>query len=179
MKSLYEYLIQEKLRLDQNVKETDMSVVSINVPKKDDNDKPMDSEWRQFELPYKKFIIYIDGYHWNNYHFACLQDFLYNLYEFQDDFEDFDPTKIILYASDDLMEAFNWYEDKLIKEGLLKRNHGVYQKTDKKGCYDSNEFFNRVSSHEWKEKDLMLERKYPKREDLEDDNFKDYINTIL
>ena len=179
MKSLYEYLIQEKLRLDQNVKETDMSVVSINVPKKDDNDKPMDSEWRQFELPHKKFIIYIDGYHWNNYHFACLQDFLYNLYEFQDDFEDFDPEKIILYASDDLDEAFNWYENKLIKEGLLERNYGIYVKTDKKGCYDSSEFFNRVSSHEWKEKDLTLDRKYPTREELEDDNFKDYVNTIL
>ena len=37
MKNLKE-IIQEKLKIDQDVKETDMSKVTINIPKKDDYD---------------------------------------------------------------------------------------------------------------------------------------------
>ena len=182
MKSLYEYFIQEKLKIDKDVKETDMSKVTINIPKKDDYDKPTDETWRSIEIPYKKWVIFIDCYHRNNYHFACLSDFLYNFFWCQDDYEDFNPTKDILYASDSLDDAFDWYTDKLIKEGILTRNRGSYQKKYRKNnnkCYDCEEFFDNVESGEWKEKDLMMNSKYPKREEIDGEKFKEYINTMM
>lgn len=69
--------------------------------------------WKTFEFPLKKYVIYKDMYHNDCIHFATLDDMVRNISLFSDDFEDFDPKKDILYASDNFKDAIDWYMKKL------------------------------------------------------------------
>lgn len=117
MKSLKEYLIAEKLKINKDVKE---ELMSVPIPKCEDGDwssADTDNIWKTIKVPFKKYVIFIDRYRFNHAHFAVLSDFICQLTGFQNDYEDYTPDKYILYASDELDDIFNWYAKYLDIEG--------------------------------------------------------------
>lgn len=162
MKSLHDYLIQEKLHLNDKIKIKD----EIKIPEAvDDNTELSGKIWKVFPLDtFKKWLIYADAYHANLLHFGELGDFLMQLVTLQNDWEDFDPTdeKCILYQSDNLKEAFDWYVNKLGLNAILKMKEfgdivsyvEEYWNKNKKPCYDSAEFFANVKLGDWTKSDL-------------------------
>lgn len=118
MKSLKEYLISEKLKINKDVKE---ELMSVPIPKCEDGDwssADANNIWKTIKVPFKKYVIFIDIYRFDHAHFAVLSDFLCQLTGFQNDYEDYTPDKYILYASDELDDIFKWYAKYLDIEGL-------------------------------------------------------------
>ena len=117
MKSLKEYLIAEKLKINKDVK---AELMSVPIPKCEDGDwgsADANNIWKTIKVPFKKYVIFIDRYRFEHAHFAVLSDFICQLTGFQNDYEDYTPDKFILYASDDLDDIFNWYAKYLDIEG--------------------------------------------------------------
>lgn len=98
------YLV-EKLKL-KNVRNKKTSIL-IDIPKCDWG--KMSDETYQLELPNKKYFIYKDYYRNKRVHLASIDDMCVNFGMFSSDFEDFNPTKDILFASDDEKEIAEWY----------------------------------------------------------------------
>lgn len=69
--------------------------------------------WKTFKFPVAKYVVYKDAYHGDALHFATIDDMVRNISMFSDDFEDFDPKKDIVYASDNFKETIDWYMKKL------------------------------------------------------------------
>lgn len=118
MKSLREYLIAEKLKINKDVK---AELVSVPIPKCENGylgDIDVNNIWKTIKVPFKKYVIFIDNYRFKYAHFSVLSDFICQITGFQNDYEDYTPDKYILYASDDLDDIFNWYAKYLDIEGL-------------------------------------------------------------
>ena len=114
MKSLKESLEQEilcgkqlfeKLKIRKSVKNT----ISIPIVKYKDNVIFKNAEWKKLTLPDEEYVVYRDCYHRNKAHLAHIDDFLFQMMQFQNDFEDFDMKADILFASDDEKEIAEWY----------------------------------------------------------------------
>ena len=167
MKSLKEYLISEKLKVNKEVKSSDY--IKARIPKLEDGDWSSAEEgkiWKTIEIPFKKFVIFIDRYRFNYPHFAALSDFMITFTQFQNDYEDYTPEKIILYASDDLYETFQWYLNYL----------GIKSKQDiksRKKCADHDSFFEEIFNKNWNESDFLGNKNNePSKEDIE--NYDEY-----
>ena len=151
--------INEKLQLNKNIKVN--QDYELDIPKVPDGDTSeiSDDTWKIVNIPKAKYIIYIDKYRGRNYHFASLGDFISQLIYFQDDYEDFNPNKDIVYYGDDLQDVFNWYVNKL-KINKYLDNNLEWEEIAKeindnvKTTQDSGEFFARVFLGEWDEEDL-------------------------
>ena len=62
MKSLREYLITEKLKINKDVK---AELVSVPIPKCEDGDwgnVDVNNIWKTIKVPFKKYVIFIDNY---------------------------------------------------------------------------------------------------------------------
>jgi len=106
MKSLREYIIQEKLHLDANIQ----IYKKVVLPKVVDGDFISTGKvWKEIELPKGQWLIYKDKYRSNDLHFSGILDFLSCMCYLHDDFEDFNISKDILYSSNDFYDTFNWY----------------------------------------------------------------------
>lgn len=158
MKSLYDYLIQEKLHLNKDFHIDEK--VKIEIPKSDGGEiEDIDDAWKTLEIPKKKFVVYCDTYRGNLMHFAGLGDMIGEFIYFQGDYEDWDPEKKIYYASDDLDEIIKWYFNKLnlpMKAFNCKNYEEAFELIDdvREGTADSSEFFARVAIGDWTEDDV-------------------------
>lgn len=106
MKTINTYII-ERLHITKNSKVNRGE--KIDIPKIDiDLMEPTESIWKTLNIPDKLYLVYRDYYRMKNIHFSTMSDFLQNLILFQDDFENFNEDKDILYASNDLHEILDW-----------------------------------------------------------------------
>jgi len=123
MKTINKFLL-EKLVFNKHTKAknnypNDYPSESVKIPvcSYDDQIAYKNQVWRELELPITTYVIFKDKYRGDRPHFQFTYDFVMGLCAFEDDYEDFDPTKDILYASDDLKEILEWYFNYLgIKE---------------------------------------------------------------
>ena len=114
MKSLTEYLLQERLKIDDKIYPK-QDKVTVTIPKVErGDDRPnFDKEWKTFTFPNKKYVIYKDCYKGNFLHFANLGDMILRMLFVQGDYENFNPSKDIVYCSDKFDDAIDWYFKKL------------------------------------------------------------------
>ena len=141
MKTINNYLI-EKLLITKNTQKqklyqhsNDVNTVEVVFPEYEPYEGPKkDTCWKKFELPKSKYIIFNDKYRCNKLHFNTTYDFIGNLLFFQDDYENFNPSNDILYASNDLHDILEWYFNYLgIKEMPNEHNyHDWINKYEKK-----------------------------------------------
>ena len=131
MKTINDYLI-EKLLITKNTPHQklyqcskDVDTVEVNFPECEHYSGTIkDSCWKKLELPESKYIIFNDKYRNNKLHFNTTYDFIGNLSFFQDDYENFNPSNDILYASNDLNDILEWYFNYLgIKEMPTEDNY--------------------------------------------------------
>lgn len=164
MKSLKDYILLEKLVINKDIankKET----INIQIPKVKNDCIPSDENWeiwKTIKLPKKKFVVYNDSYRSNKMHFADLGDLIGEFIFFQNDYEDWNPDKEILFASDDLNEILEWYFKKLnipmsiFKEKEYDSAYNIIENNlNDKLTVDSVEFFVRVAIGEWDEKEIL------------------------
>jgi hypothetical protein len=151
--------INEKLQLNKNIKVN--QDYELDVPRVPDGDTSeiSDDTWKIVNIPKAKYIIYIDKYRRRKYHFGSLGDFISQLIFFQDDYEDFNPDKDIVYYGNDLEDVFNWYVDKLGIRKYLDKNsrwEDIAKEINDnvKTTQDSGEFFARIYLKEWNEEDV-------------------------
>lgn len=162
MKSLREYIIDEKLHLNKDIKINDLEKIKIDIPKAEYGSLDESYKiWKTIEFPKKKYVIYDDPYRNNKMHFAGLGDLIGEFIFFQDDYEDWDPTKKIYYASDNLKEILKWYFEKLElpleafdKEDYTDAYEMIKFNVDKNVTVDSTEFFTRAAIGEWAEDEI-------------------------
>ena len=175
MKSLREYIIDEKLHLNKDIKINDLEKIKIDIPKAEfgSMNEPYDV-WKTIEFPKKKYVIYDDTYRNNKMHFAGLGDLIGEFIFFQDDYEDWDPTKKIYYASDNLKEILKWYFEKLElplnafdTDDYSDAYEMIRDRLDKNVTLDSIEFFARAAIGEWDE-DLIAKDYVFTEKDMKD-----------
>lgn len=137
----------EKLKIKKSL---DNHPKKISIPIVNHNDGIIykDKEWKEITLPKEEFVIYMDKYHSNVPHLAHIDDFLFQMMQFQDDYEDFDMNKDILFASNDEQEIAEWYIKDYLKLELPENNGDTEdwvdsQKTNKR-IYDSLSFIHDV-----------------------------------
>lgn len=127
MKTLQESLVNklvcgkhlfEKLKIEKPQPKT----ISVPVIKCEDNIIYKDKEWKKITLPGHKYVIYRDCYHGDKAHLAHIDDFLFQLMQFQDDYEDFDMNKDILFSSNDEQKIAEWYIKDYLKLELPEKN---------------------------------------------------------
>lgn len=139
--------LYEKLKIKKtNRKPT--STISIPVVVYNDNIIYKNEEWREITLPNNEYVIYKDMYRYDQPHLAYIDDFLFNMMTFQNDFEDFDMDNDILFSSDDEQEIAEWYikdylKLKLPKKGSDSEDWIDSQHTTKK-IYDNLSFIHDV-----------------------------------
>lgn len=64
----------------------------------------------KIEIPDTKYVVYKDLYRQGQIHLSNLEDMYINISSwYKDDFEDFDYTKDVLYASNNLRDIARWY----------------------------------------------------------------------
>lgn len=134
----------EKLKIRKTINKP----ISIPIVSYEDNIIYKDKEWKEITLPKEEFVIYMDKYHNNVPHLAYIDDFLFQMMQFQDDYEDFDMNKDILFASDDEQEIAEWYIKDYLKLELPEDNGDTEdwvksQKTNKR-IYDNLSFIHDV-----------------------------------
>lgn len=134
----------EKLKIRKAINKQ----ISIPIVNNTDNIIYKNKEWKKITLPKEDFVIYMDKYHSNIPHLAYIDDFLFQMMQFQDDYEDFDMNKDILFASDDEQEIAEWYIKKYLKLELPEDNGDTAdwvnsQETNKR-IYDSLNFIHDV-----------------------------------
>lgn len=111
MKNLHEFII-ESIELEKKI--TDGVEITLpNYEAWDDGDLAKAKPWKTFKFPVAKYVIYKDAYHFNALHFATIDDMVKTISMFSDDFEDFDPKKDIVYASNSFKATIEWYMKKL------------------------------------------------------------------
>ena len=185
MKQINTYII-EKLQLNKNIKVN--QDYELDIPKVPDGDTSeiSDDTWKIVNIPKAKYMIYIDKYRGRKYHFASVGDFISQLIYFQSDYEDFDPNKDIVFASDSFQEAFDWYIDKLgIKKELDNCNSDNIDEIIKelngnkkiRNSHDGGEFFAKTYIGEWNEEDGDFDGYKPLTDEIANDKekFRDWI----
>lgn len=107
--------VSEKLVITKNTKEKKYNtpypseLVKVPVCDFENQIAYKNDVWKELELPITTYVIFKDKYRGDRPHFQFTYDFVMGLCAYEDDYEDFDPTKDILYASDDLKEILEWY----------------------------------------------------------------------
>lgn len=149
MKSLKETLIDnllsgkqitEKLKLDKHTKHKEnprlekneeltrdnehiqgsKKTIDFNLPKVDHENSEL-VNWKKITIPNKTYFVFKDYYRSKFIHLAAMDDMLFNISYNSHDYEDFDPSKDILYSSNDEMEIVTWMLDYMgIKLSNLK-----------------------------------------------------------
>ena len=144
MKTINKFLL-EKLIINKNSKaktHTKYPSELVKLPVCDFGDSIVlkNQTWKELVLPNTNYVIYNDMYRGAHPHFNTTDDFVCSICAFEDDYEDFDPAKDILYASDDLKEILKWYFEYL---GIYRMpNEDNYEdwvdeyEHDFKGCID-------------------------------------------
>ena len=136
MKQIDLFLI-EKLKINKDTKPQysgdDIDWVKVNIPKCNSYDGVvnMKETWKTFELPKSTYIIFKDMYRGHYPHFADTGDLLGHFCYNQDDYEDFNPKKDILYASNDLRDIMQWYFKYLEIDELPKDEDDIDAWADK------------------------------------------------
>lgn len=137
MKSLKETLIDnlssgkqiiEKLKLDKNTKYKEnprleknaelteknehiqgyKKTIDFNLPKIDNENSELVNNWKKITIPNKTYFVFKDYYRSKCLHLAAMDDMLFNISFNSFDYEGFEPSKDILYASNDEMEIITW-----------------------------------------------------------------------
>ena len=113
MKTINEYII-EKILISKNTElqkyENKVNYVDVDFPVFDyENEVVKNEVWRTINLPESKYVIFKDKYRRNKPHFQATVDFIGPMAMFEDDYENFDPTEDILYASDNINDILEWY----------------------------------------------------------------------
>ena len=124
MKTINKFLL-EKLIINKDIKAGVQQTELVKLPVCDlvDYIAYLNKTWKELELPTTSYIIYKDKYRGNMPHFSTIDDFICSICYFNDDYEDFNPSKDILYASDNLKEILKWYFNYIgIKELPTKDN---------------------------------------------------------
>lgn len=130
MKTINKFLL-EKLIIGNNlISDNTSSYKDVNIKfyKYDWNDEIIDKNtvWKELKFPLSKYVIYKDKYRHDLVHLAKFLDMIYNIYLFEDDFEDFNPDKDILFYSNDPKEIITWYLKKILNVNLPdKYNNNV------------------------------------------------------
>ena len=166
MRALRDYILIEKLQLNKDINITDN--VTIEIPKYDREDGSWGTGiWKKVTVPYCKWLIFKDPYRGDQLHFDGFGDFLLGYTWYQSDYEGFDPSKGIVYTSDNFKDAFNWYVNELMsKKMLIKTGKNKYK--CKGGTADTDEFFTKVSSGKWGEEEIGMDVIHPDKSTLED-----------
>ena len=160
MKTLRDYIILEKLKLNKDIVATN-GKIKIPVVTEDTTVK-QDEIWETIEIPDGEWVIFRDQYRSNKLHFAEVVDFLTQVAICQEDYEDYNPDKVIVYSSDDFEDAFDWYCKKigipsnfknLSKEELVDKFENIVLP-----CCDTEDFFIGVLSGEMIEDDFYDSR---------------------
>lgn len=118
MKTINKYLL-EKLHINKNIKTANKNIV-INFYAFD-SDKGIfnrDHTWKTLKFPVAEYVIYKDNYRGSKAHLATFTDMLYNIYLFEDDFEDFNPNDDIIYYSNDPKDIVTWYLKNILNVNL-------------------------------------------------------------
>ena len=111
MKTINKYLI-ERLHITKNSTAQSVSgYEEIEIPKFDTDGWSLvpNESWRKIKIPDALYVVYKDMYRNSLVHFADMQDFIASVIMFQDDYENYDFNKDILFASNDLKEILDWY----------------------------------------------------------------------
>ena len=112
MKQIDLYLI-EKLKINKYTGSDKYGIewVKADIPVCDNYDQIIykSKVWRTLEMPKSTYVIFNDFYRFKRPHLADTGEFLVNMCWNQDDYEDFNPKKDILYSSDDLKDILEWY----------------------------------------------------------------------
>ena len=112
MKSINQFLLEKYLiDIDSDYEKDDINYVNVKFPIYNYSYGTVEhgSCWKKLKLPEAKYIIFKDKYRYNKIHFSDIGDFIYSVASAQDDFENFNPDKDILYASNDLKDIMEWY----------------------------------------------------------------------
>lgn len=139
MKQIDLYLI-EKLKINKYTSSDKYGIewVKTDIPVCDSYDQIIyqSKVWRTLEMPKSTYVIYNDFYRFNRPHLADTGDFLINMCWSQDDYEDFNPKKDILYASDNLKDILEWYFNYL-KIDEFPRNEDDLDEWEQKYSYNN------------------------------------------
>ena len=170
MKTLKDYIISEKLKLDANIKMSEKldipgkyDTVKINFPYIDwgGPGEAKTGIWKTMTIPTAKYVVFSDKYRADKMHFGEIGDMLISMAYNQDDYEDFTPNDDILYASDNFYDVFNWYCKEIgINVNKYRGMEAADIKNDisklknKHWAYDDSEFFTNVITGEWKKGDF-------------------------
>lgn len=106
MQTINNYLL-EKLHINKHVK----NIMPKPLPKTDLSNIYINKPWRELELPEARYVVYKDYYRDAKLHFADIENMLMGIMFFEDDYEDFDPKKDIVFYSNDLKDILNKYFD--------------------------------------------------------------------
>ena len=118
MKQINSFLL-ERLKLTSKTKlpktgyssDWNCTTETVEMPQGDSEDYKVyqNKKWKTMTLPLATYVIFKDKYRGDRPHFADLGDMLCNIYVSFSDYEQFNPDKDILYASDDLKDILEWY----------------------------------------------------------------------
>lgn len=144
MKQIDLYLI-EKLKINKYTSSyiisdkygVDWVITDIPVCDSDEQIIYQSKVWRTLEMPKSTYVIFNDFYRFNRPHLADTGEFLIHMCWNQDDYEDFNPKKDILYASDNLKEILEWYFNYLGIKEFPKDEDDLYEWEEK---YSNNNF---------------------------------------
>lgn len=190
MKSLKDYILLEKLKINKDSKLND--TYDIIYPKVSQDRDTWDEKevWRKINFPNKKYVIFKDMYRGNRMHFTTIGDLIIDIAVFQNDYEDFNPEKDIYFASDSLKETIDWYIDKLGISNICNKYNNpsdlMHALNDKypdwyknPSCLDSIRFISNISTGYWNENDIMdlKENEYKKMQKL--DTFTEFLNNLF
>ena len=180
MKTINKFLL-EKLIITKNTKEKKYhtpypsELVEIPVCDFENSIAYKNQVWKELVLPKTTYIIFKDKYRGDKPHFQFTYDFIMGLCAFEYDYEDFDPTKDILYASNDLKEILEWYFNYLgIKELPTKNTIENWDRT-----YESN-FMRKSNDNSYIMAEIYCGKdKYYDNPDFKNFNYKSDLEKIL
>lgn len=137
MKSLQEYkelmcgkTIVERLIVNSKIREKNINkgAFSVYFPDWDKNNcEPIyDKIVKTVKFPTKnKYVIFLDHYRYNKYHFADIGDMLGNIAMNFGDYEDFNPNKDIVYSSNDYKDVLEYYFTNLLNIDLPPKDNDL------------------------------------------------------
>lgn len=168
MKTINKYLL-EKLIVNNTIQNNEL------IPEKNkykdvkikfytfdylENEMDRSSVWKELNFPLAEYVVYNDKYRQNKPHLASFIDMINTIYMFEDDFEDFDPQKDILFYSNNPKEIMIWY----IKDFLKLKLPDKYKSVDE--WYDSE--FTATISHKINDTIYILGEFYNDPDSLRD-----------
>lgn len=148
MKQIDLYLI-EKLKINKDINNSSSKMygiewVKVNIPVADYDVIHSNQTWKTLEMPKSTYVIFNDMYRDGLPHLADTGDFITSMCYAQDDYEDFNPKKDILYASNDLKEILKWYFNYLGIDELPKDEDDLDEWEDK---YYDNTIKHRINDN--------------------------------